>query len=195
MHYDATDKNNNINSEGLDIHYHISSYQYTLSHLILSVYIITSHPISIHYHISSYQYTISHLILSDCLVCLIFITAIILYIYIIYIILPLIKGPSWSWSYGSWIFNYLCNQCLSPLKFKLHSWRVLDTTLYDSLSVTWSWFSLVCSTNKNWLYNITEILLKVALNTIMLPPLINSYDNMYNQLSSVIWILIVAFYV
>jgi len=26
-----------------------------------------------------------------------------------------IKGPSWSWSYGSWIYDYLCNQCLSPL--------------------------------------------------------------------------------
>ena len=26
------------------------------------------------------------------------------------------EGPSWSWSYGSWIYNYLCNQCLSPLK-------------------------------------------------------------------------------
>jgi hypothetical protein len=25
-------------------------------------------------------------------------------------------GPLWlSWSYGSWIYNYLCNQCLSPL--------------------------------------------------------------------------------
>jgi hypothetical protein len=23
------------------------------------------------------------------------------------------EGPSWS--YGSWIYNYLCNQCLSPL--------------------------------------------------------------------------------
>jgi len=22
---------------------------------------------------------------------------------------------SWSWSYNSWIYNYLCNQCLSPL--------------------------------------------------------------------------------
>jgi len=27
----------------------------------------------------------------------------------------LTKRPSWPWSYGSWIFNYLCNQCLSPL--------------------------------------------------------------------------------
>jgi len=25
------------------------------------------------------------------------------------------KGPLWSWSYGSWIYNFLCNQCLSPL--------------------------------------------------------------------------------
>ena len=23
-------------------------------------------------------------------------------------------GASWSWSHGSWIYNYLCNQCLSP---------------------------------------------------------------------------------
>jgi len=25
----------------------------------------------------------------------------------------IIEGPSWS--YGSWIYNYLCNQCSSPL--------------------------------------------------------------------------------
>jgi hypothetical protein len=25
------------------------------------------------------------------------------------------KGLSWPWSYCSWIYNYLCNQCLSPL--------------------------------------------------------------------------------
>jgi hypothetical protein len=25
------------------------------------------------------------------------------------------KGLLWPWSYGSWIYNYLCNQCLSPL--------------------------------------------------------------------------------
>jgi len=28
-----------------------------------------------------------------------------------------IQGLSWSWSYGSWIYNYLCNQCLSPWIF------------------------------------------------------------------------------
>jgi hypothetical protein len=26
------------------------------------------------------------------------------------------RWPSWPWSYGSWIHNYLCNQCISPLK-------------------------------------------------------------------------------
>jgi hypothetical protein len=25
------------------------------------------------------------------------------------------KRPSWVWSYGSWSYNYLCNQCQSPL--------------------------------------------------------------------------------
>jgi hypothetical protein len=24
-------------------------------------------------------------------------------------------GPSWSWTYGSWLYNYLCNRCISPL--------------------------------------------------------------------------------
>jgi hypothetical protein len=24
-------------------------------------------------------------------------------------------GPSWLWWYGNWIYNYLCNQCPSPL--------------------------------------------------------------------------------
>jgi len=29
---------------------------------------------------------------------------------------PIHLGQSWSWSYGNWIYDYLCNQCLSPLK-------------------------------------------------------------------------------
>jgi hypothetical protein len=30
--------------------------------------------------------------------------------------IPIImEAPSWPWSHGSWIYNYLCNQCLSPL--------------------------------------------------------------------------------
>jgi hypothetical protein len=34
----------------------------------------------------------------------------------------MLVGPSWLWSYGSWIYNYLCNQCPSPLKFKSCLW-------------------------------------------------------------------------
>ena len=73
------------------------------------------------------------------------------------------KGPLWS--YGSWIYNYLCNQC--------RSWRgVLDTTLCDKVCqwlVIDQWFfpgTQVFSINKTDCHDITEILLKVALNTI-----------------------------
>jgi len=44
--------------------------------------------------------------------------------------------PSWSWSYGSWIYNYICNQCLSPLILWVrNSLRqgVLDTTWCDKV--------------------------------------------------------------
>jgi hypothetical protein len=29
------------------------------------------------------------------------------------------KRPSWSWSYGSWTYNYLCNQCLLWVRISL----------------------------------------------------------------------------
>jgi hypothetical protein len=72
-----------------------------------------------------------------------------------------IKGSSWTWSYGkcSWILNYLCNQCLSPLTFWVRILQrrgVLDTTLCDEVCqwlVTGRWFSVgtpVSSTNINW---------------------------------------------
>jgi hypothetical protein len=40
-----------------------------------------------------------------------------------------------SWSYGSWIYNYLCIQCLSPLTWVRISIRrsELDTTLCDKV--------------------------------------------------------------
>jgi len=30
-------------------------------------------------------------------------------------ILHLLKGTPWLWSYGSWIYNNICNQCILPL--------------------------------------------------------------------------------
>ena len=47
-----------------------------------------------------------------------------------------LKGPSWSWSYGSWIYNYLCNQCISPLPLWVRTplrRGVLDITLCDQV--------------------------------------------------------------
>ena len=89
--------------------------------------------------------------------------------------LPILEGPSWWWSYASWIYNYLCNQYISPTKLcvRIRFRRgVLDTTLYDKVCqwlAACRWFfpgSPVSSTNKTDRHEITEILLKVALNTI-----------------------------
>ena len=83
------------------------------------------------------------------------------------------QGPSWPWSYGNWIYNYLCIRCLSPLM--LWVWLPLGTrctTLCDKDNqwlVADRWFSPgppVSSTNKTDRHDIAEILLKVALNTI-----------------------------
>jgi len=60
-----------------------------------------------------------------------------------------------SWPYGSWIYNYLCNQCLSPLTLWVRiplRRGVLDTTLCDKVCqwlTTGQWFS-----EYNW--NIVE---------------------------------------
>ena len=74
------------------------------------------------------------------------------------------RRPSWSWLYG--ISDYHHYRCA----FEPCSWRgALDTTLCDQvcqwLSTGW-WFSPISSTNKTDRHDITEILLKVALNTI-----------------------------
>ena len=86
-------------------------------------------------------------------------------------------GPSWS--YGIWIYNYLCNQCLSPITLYVQMpFRrgVLDTTVYDKVCqwlAAGQWFSPgtpVSSTNKTDRHDIDEILLKLALNTKSLTP-------------------------
>ena len=79
----------------------------------------------------------------------------------------------WPWSYSSWIYNYLCNLCLSPLMLWVRlPLRARSTTLCDKVChwlLADRWFSpglLVSSTNKTDRHDITEILLKVALKTI-----------------------------
>jgi hypothetical protein len=101
-----------------------------------------------------------------------------------YIIMYQVSGmymypQGWSWSYSSWIYNYLCNECLSLLTLCVRiSLRqdVVDATLCDKVS-RWlmaGWWFLpgtpVSSTIKTDRHNITEILLKIALSTITLTP-------------------------
>jgi hypothetical protein len=113
-------------------------------------------------------------------------------------------GLSWSWLYGSWIYNYLCNQWQSSLKLWVR-WRgVLDTTLCDKVCkwlATRQWFSQgtpISSTNKTDCHDINEILLKVVLNTINQSNLIETwwefrlyftiFDNIrHNSLSLSVW--------
>jgi hypothetical protein len=81
-----------------------------------------------------------------------------------------ISVPSWPWSFGSWIYNYLCNLCLSSLTLWVRiPLRARCTTLCDKvcqwLTTGW-WFSpgtTVSSTKKTDCHDITEILLKVAI--------------------------------
>jgi hypothetical protein len=88
-----------------------------------------------------------------------------------------IKGSSWSWSYVSWIYIYLCNQCLSPLKLWIRNLFMAMCTRYNN---TWYSLSVTCDRSvvfsgysglihkKTDCHDIAEILLKVALNTINL---------------------------
>jgi len=59
--------------------------------------------------------------------------------FIYYEQLIFVEGPSWSWSYGSWVYNYICIQCLSPLTLWVRillKRGVLDTTLCDKVCLT-----------------------------------------------------------
>ena len=87
------------------------------------------------------------------------------------------KGLSWSWSYGSWIYNYLCDQCLPPLKLWVRTPFKARCTRYNIM-----WYSLSVTCGRSMVFSrysgffhqktdhhkITEILLKVALITITL---------------------------
>jgi len=46
------------------------------------------------------------------------------------------QGPSWSWWYGSWIYDYMCNQCLTQVTFwvRIPLWGcILVTTLCNTV--------------------------------------------------------------
>jgi len=41
------------------------------------------------------------------------------------------KGSSRSWTYGSWIYNYMCHQCLSPLMLRVRIPSMVSCTRYN----------------------------------------------------------------
>jgi hypothetical protein len=58
------------------------------------------------------------------------------------------QGPSWSWSYGSWIYNYLCNQCLPPQKLWIRIPFMARCTLYNIM-----WYSLSVTCNRSVVFS------------------------------------------
>ena len=74
-------------------------------------------------------------------------------------------GPSWPWSYGSCIYNYLCSQCLSPLMLFVRISSRARCTCTASCDKLVSDLRQVGGFLRV-LNDIAEILLKVALTTI-----------------------------
>ena len=84
-----------------------------------------------------------------------------------------------SFGHGSWIYNYLCNQYLSPLPLRVRiptRRGILDTTkLVSNLRQVNGFlggFRFPPPIKLIFYHGITEILLKVALHTITLTPLL-----------------------
>ena len=51
------------------------------------------------------------------------------------------QGTLWSWSHGSWIYNYLCNQCLSQLMLWVPIPLMARFTRYN---IMWLNFRITC---------------------------------------------------
>jgi len=52
-----------------------------------------------------------------------------------------VLGLLWPWSYGSWIYNYLCNLCLSPIKLWVWTPFIAKCTPYN---IMWKNLSVTC---------------------------------------------------
>jgi hypothetical protein len=82
---------------------------------------------------------------------------ILIVLYYMWLHVYVLQGPSWPWSYGSWIYNNLCNHCLPSVTLWVRiSIRARCTTLCDKVCqwrATGRWFSAgppVSSTRKTW---------------------------------------------
>jgi hypothetical protein len=76
------------------------------------------------------------------------------------VMVSMITSNSWPWSYGSWIYDYLCNQCLSPLMLWVRiSIRTRCTTLCDKVC---QWLA-----HNSWTSKVSEWLLFNANSAIL----------------------------
>ena len=71
-----------------------------------------------------------------------------LYAYLISCNLLILSWPSWSWSYGSWIYNFLCNQYLSLLKLWIRIMLMARNTPYNIM-----WSSLSSLQQVGWFFS------------------------------------------
>jgi hypothetical protein len=53
-----------------------------------------------------------------------------------------------SWSYGSWIYNYMCNHCLSPLKLWVWTPFMARCTRYNIM-----WYSLSVTVDRSVVFS------------------------------------------
>jgi hypothetical protein len=52
------------------------------------------------------------------------------YFHVHFLLISYMRNWDPSWSYGSWFYNYFCNQCLSPLKLWVRTSFMERCTLY-----------------------------------------------------------------
>jgi len=50
-----------------------------------------------------------------------------------------IEEPSWLWSHCSWIYNYLCNQCISRCELDCRSGEVYSIQHYAIMDNVCLW--------------------------------------------------------
>ena len=100
-----------------------------------------------------------------------------------------------SCSYGSWIYNYLCNQCLSPLSLWVRiPFRrvVLDTTLCDEVCGFLRFLPPIKLTAPRYNWNIVESGVKHHIPNSIIPTkpriLIHPYSISWRYKKSVVFI-------
>jgi hypothetical protein len=80
----------------------------------------------------------------------------------------------WLWSYSSWIYNYLCNQCLSSLMLWVQillRQGVFETTLSDKVCqwlVTGWWFSLCTPVSRPFNFLTSLVVKRNVLTTVLI---------------------------